>query len=321
MNGWLEAAVLAYPRDVREGDRDLLLGMALDMVEGGSPVRCEVAGLVAGGMRMRVGRRRAGRAPWGEALRRAGIPIATGFLALTIACTLSALRGPGHLGWVGWWWATAIGGALCTVAGLAFGLRRPAVLGALVLLGLCLLDLRNGSRGLIVVWDVHHGSAGDSFGLGLDFTALGTCGLGAIVLLAAGLGVDGRREHGVRATAWALAAAAALVAVAGLLSFDLWPLHDRADAFAEGLNASAAAVIVAAGSLVALVSVVVCRGAQRLAAALMVVGLSPAMILGVQANLPARETLVLGPLYLLALVALAVVSLRALVLSTLPAAD
>jgi hypothetical protein len=315
----LEVALHAYPQDVREAEREVLLGLAHDMIDGGASVNREAVAMGADGLRTRLVRRRVGCAPWRDGLRLAGLPTASLFLALIVTGCLGMLHAPG---WIGWWWAMGIGGSLLALVGLAMGWRRPAILGSLLLVCLCILDLRNGSREVVSVYTTHRtgpheydfGSTGT-----IDFTALGVCTLGALVLLAASSTIDGRRAHGVCHLSWSLIGAACAVLVAAYAGFGLWPFTSPFDGPADGLNASPSAVVLGLAVIAAVLALAIRRDAAgRLAATLCTGTLAPALVLAAQACLPARESILLGPVYLIALTIAGIAAGRWLIHTTAP---
>ncbi|MEA2171767.1 MAG: hypothetical protein QOF76_5067 [Solirubrobacteraceae bacterium] len=313
----LELALHAYPQDVRAKERDVLLGLAHDMIDGGASVTREATALGLDGLRLRFARRRVGSAPWRDGLRLAGLPIAVLLLTLTVTGCLGMMHAPG---WIGWWWTAGIGGSLLALVGLAAGWRRPATLGSLLLFGLCVLDLRNGSREVVSVYTMHRtGPHAFDFGTTgtIDFTALGVSSLGPLVLLAASLTISDRRPQAVRNITWSLLVATAVTVAAAYAGTGLWPFTSPFDTPAQGLNAAPGAVVLGIAILTAAAGLLVRRDAPgRLAATLGAATLAPAIVLAAQACLPAREGIVLGPLYLLALATAVCATGRALIHST-----
>jgi hypothetical protein len=123
----LRAALLAYPRECRERDGEVLLDCAAELARSGSsPVR-EAAGLVGGGLaaRARAACRDVLDAPWGAALERMAVPLAASNLALW-AVGAARVWSPGPLGR---WWSLILAGAFLAFVGAVARRRGLALLG------------------------------------------------------------------------------------------------------------------------------------------------------------------------------------------------
>jgi hypothetical protein len=184
MSRRLRLAACAHPR----ADRPLVLALAEDLVaDGASPGR-EAAALLRTGLEARIGLT---GTPWREALSRIELPLAGLFVA---AMTLGTVHGG-----LGWTSAAGVLASAVALLGFATGRRTLALSGAALIVAVCALD---GSR--------------DQFGDGSRWMALAVDVLpallpAALLLLAA---ATEPRRHGFRATAWTLAAVAALTLLA-----------------------------------------------------------------------------------------------------------
>ena len=98
----LRWALLAYPRERRERDGDVLLDCAAELVAAGASRLGEAAGLVRGGVAHRLASVRSDvlDAPWGAVGERLAVPLAGANLALWLVGA-SRLWGSGPLG--SWW--------------------------------------------------------------------------------------------------------------------------------------------------------------------------------------------------------------------------
>jgi hypothetical protein len=179
VSGLLRLAARAYPR----AERALVLALAEELVDGGASPTREAAGIVRASLEARIG-------PIG-ALQEIELPLA-GFLLAAMA--LGALEGG-----LGWSWGLAGAGALAALIGFATGRRALALPGAAAVAALCALD---GYRDLY---------GGGSRWMAMFVDVLPALLPPALLLLAA---ATRPRRHGLRATAWTLAATAALILTA-----------------------------------------------------------------------------------------------------------
>lgn len=131
----LRACLLAYPRRLRSVEGDVILALALDLIDAGASAGSEAVGLLRGGV---VCRLNLSARPWRAALERLGAPLAALFLA---AMVLGVRHASGTVGqWPGWSWTAGLVGCLAAAVGLSWGRRTMAAGGALLIVGLCLLD-------------------------------------------------------------------------------------------------------------------------------------------------------------------------------------
>ena len=171
----LRLAARAHPR----ADRAAVLALAEDLVaDGASSSAREAAGLLAGGLEARAD------------LRPAELPLAG---LLTAAMTLGALRGGGLT------WSAGLLGALAALLGVATGRRALALPGAALVAAVCALD---GARDLY---------GGGSRWVAMFVDVLPALLPAALLLL---LATTRPRPHTLRATAWTVAATAALILTA-----------------------------------------------------------------------------------------------------------
>lgn len=196
----LRLCLLAYPLRVRRTEGDLLLALAEDLAAGGGSRFREALGLLQGGLELRFG---LSGAPWRAALTRLAPPLAGLFL---VVMSVGALLPPAEpLRWPGWTWSAGVVGATLVSCGMAWRRDTPSVLGAALVLGVCVLD----------AWR-------DLGGTGSRWTALFVDVLpallpGAALLLVCALAVAGPAVDGARRAAWTLSGAGAGVLLATLI--------------------------------------------------------------------------------------------------------
>jgi hypothetical protein len=229
----LRLCLRAYPREARERDGEVLLGLARDLVKGGSPPLRQAVGLLRGGAGswLRHGKNELRELPWLEARSRLAVPLAAALLALVL---VGAERSTGGLAWVGWSWAVALAVGSAALAGAALGRHVSAVTGATVVAAVLALDGLRDVYGQGSRWVVSAGTDVDVLVMWLP---------AALLLVACAGAVDRPTARvGIRRIAWAAVPAAALL----VLSSENVNAAESITVFG-GL--AAAAVLVAAGVL------------------------------------------------------------------------
>jgi hypothetical protein len=248
--------MLAYPRDLRGREGEVVLGLAEELIADGAPVTREAVGLLAGGLRARLAMT---GVPWRASLQRLGLPLASLLMAAMLCSTgLDTFGG----NWVGWTAGIGIVGGAAAVVGLAVGRRRLAVPGAALVMGVCCVD---GLRD-------HYGSGSRWVALSVD--VLPALLPAAVVLLVCAIVVRPRgAAEAARALTWALAGAGALVVTAIVI---------------REHTTTGTTVLVAAGALAAAFVAAGTRGGAdlRAAAALALSAAAPATLWSLAATGP-----------------------------------
>jgi hypothetical protein len=149
----LRICLRAYPRKARERDGEVLLDLARELVDGGSPALWQAAGLLRGGASARLLRApgEPAKTPWLEARLRLALPLAAALLALGL---VGVERSTDGLAWIGWSWAVALTGAAAAFAGAALGRRGLTAAGALMIVTMLGLDAVRDLYGAGSRWSV-----------------------------------------------------------------------------------------------------------------------------------------------------------------------